>query len=259
MFQPFVVLVVFLMSCVSYAQTVGPAAAQTASTEKATLKTANPNKVNLTFLEGLYEIHGTDDKYFSYEVEKNDFTHSCKIVVSEKNQTINLVVKRVGGFKKAKCITNFKIYLPKNVDLKVYAQSGNLQISNTVGKLELNQKAGILKVNSQVKDLNLSIANANADVLGLEGSAKINTTRGKVHIVITKHMSEAVINVTSASGDISIEVPQGVEVSRKVMGLKSHLKFEIDNAQKSSVNLIAKIGLGKLYLKRTEVHDQSVN
>ena len=251
MYQSIIGIVFFLMSCVSYAQTM--------PVEKITLKTENPEKVQLTFLEGFYEIHGTDDKFVSYEVEKIDFTHSCKIVVTEKKQTVNLVVKRVGGFKKAKCITNFKIYLPKNTDLKVFAQSGNLQIADVSGKFDLNQKSGILKVNAQVKDLNLSIANAHADIVGLEGSAKINTTRGKVHIVITKHMSEAVINVTSASGDISIEVPKGVEVSRKVMGLKSHLNFEIDNAEKSPVNLIAKIGLGKLYLKRTENAQQGVN
>lgn len=255
MFQPLIGLIVFMMSFVIHGQVV----AQTTTIEKATLKTESPEKVQLTLLEGVYEIRGTDEKFVSYEVEKNDFTHSCKIVVTEKNQMINMTVKRVGGFKKSKCITNFKIYLPKSIDLKVFAQSGNLQISDTIGKLDLNQKAGILKVNSQIKDLNLSIASANADIVGLEGSAKINTTRGKVHVVITKHMNEAVINVTSASGDISIEVPKGVEVSRKVMGLKSHLKFEIDNAQKSPVNLIAKIGLGKLYLKRTEVTEQGVN
>lgn len=218
---------------------------------KVSLKTEAPKKLNVEIVDGVVAIEGTTQSQLSYEVEKIDFTKSCKFQVIEKNDEVKIEVKRVGGYKKSKCTTNIKIYAPTNLDLKASLQSGDLNIQGLSGKLELSQNTGAVFVNSVVNGLILNVGKARAEVQGLVGSAKINSTRGDVKLVMTSEAKEATLNVTSASGNVDIEIPQGISVNHKVLGLKSHLNVEVENDKNSHVQINAKIGLGKLYLKRT--------
>lgn len=174
-----------------------------------------PPRVQIVNAHGDVEIKGTDEEKITISFQKNvwriseekakEVSEKLKMIVHKNTHQITLSTNR-DDFRRKNFETNFKISLPKSMDVKVKnsyglvktSNVGKTDITNRYGKVIASDIDGELIINNSYRDV--EVENVQSDlyleskhstlfVNHVKGVAQISNAYGKIHL---ENISQAV-------------------------------------------------------------------
>ncbi len=167
-----------------------------------------PPLFQLTNAHGEVEIQGTDTEHITVAIRKiiwrrteeqaNEVNEKLKMTIEQDNQTLAIGTTR-SEFGKKRFETDFKIVVPKGMDIEVKnsyglvkaANVGNTHIDNRHGEVEASNIDGELAITNKYEDVDVRtvssdcrVENRHADISihDVEGKATIEHSYGRVEL-----------------------------------------------------------------------------
>jgi hypothetical protein len=175
-----------------------------------TEKIAPPFPQSLTIInaQGHVEVEGSDQDFISVTFEKRIFRRKQKLA-DEVAETLSMIVDKDDAgiristnredFRKRRFRTNFKIFVPERLAVRVensygevrVSQAGDTEIRNPNGRVYAANITGNLNIKNSYKeveveniqsDCQIDSRSSSVTVIGIEGSTQIEHRYGKIHV-----------------------------------------------------------------------------
>lgn len=159
-----------------------------------------PGVLHIVNAHGNIEVQGTQQETISIALEKKIYRRRQKqaeevadkleMVIQKNKRNIEISTNRE-DFRKRNFRTNFKIYVPESMELRVknsygvvdVFNAGNTEITNRYGKVYVSDIAGNLSVENSYKDVEVENILADCQIRTRSSSVRIDTVGGETQIV----------------------------------------------------------------------------
>lgn len=249
--------------------------ALSSSTEKKEFNGNGLEQLSLVNTSGSVKISTSEDDKAHVTAHKVVFGEKCSLQMLQSGSELSVKVKKESGFfsflnffDSTTCKVNFEIKLPAKVALNLKNGSGDLQVIDTVGKIEFEigsgdtdisansekvlgkSGSGFVKISGKIGESTLTVGSGNIDINGLSGIADLKTGSGDLRVSYNSVPSTGSLNLKSGSGSATVFLPKDSKVSTDLLSGSGKVYNELDEATDAGFKISMKTGSGDLTLKK---------
>jgi len=137
------------------------------------------------------------------------WVHS-KPIIDERWNGSTLVISQgcPNGFLDLRCNANYTLTVPPGVTVTATTASGNVQVADITGPLQLRSESGDVGAVNPVGDLTAKSASGNVTVTGAR-SGIVTATSNSGDVTLGFAVAPDEVSADSAAGNVSVAVPTG--------------------------------------------------
>lgn len=200
---------------------------------------------------GNVKISGQNTNKITIAAEKIKFNDKCSVSYKQSDEVIEIESNKKSFFSDADCEVNFTVIVPKKIDLELKAGSGNIDVSDTNGKLDVRVGSGNVSVHSEVNYLDAKAGSGNVEVHGLAGNAYVKVGSGNAKLTYTKDPGAGELDIKSGAGDADLFFPPKMRIHSKTLVASGETYNEIGDFKDAKFLVSFKAGSGSLNIKST--------
>jgi len=136
--------------------------------------------------------------------KKVNFSHRCVMDVKRIAAKLLIRVWSRNNRNSNDCKVHFSIRVPAVIALQLKNISGNIDVTGTKGRVDLNLMSGSARVNARVTWLKAKLLSGVIAVTGLSGSASIETESGGVNLSYASKSNAGLLSIKTGSGSINV-------------------------------------------------------
>lgn len=121
--------------------------------------------------------------------------------ISQKGNTIFLIVKRKDNRQRSKLNLSFKIQVPKEMSSKAQSSGGSISIDGLNGKQDISTSGGSITILNSEGELKTKSSGGSFKVEDFEGNVDVQTSGGSIRV---NHLTGDLI-VSSSGGSVNLE------------------------------------------------------
>ncbi len=199
---------------------------------------------------GKIDVHAGSGTKVTVDIEKIDFADSCKLQVEKKGTELVIDVEQPKGglFSRKSCNVNFKIGVPKTVNVDISNGSGDLALKDMESKLVYKLGSGDVDVDAPLKDFTGKTGSGDIRMKNLVGGGEIASGSGGMQLAFKKQPSGN-LTLRTGSGDIEVRLPKGSKVKTNYFSGSGDLKNELGDTPGATLTIDVKSGSGDLDIK----------
>lgn len=147
--------------------------------------------------------------------------------------SVDLRVKYPENCNNCNASIRFELQVPRNTNFnfeKLSTASGDIKITSVTGKLQVRTASGDVDVDDAKGVIDLAVASGDIHVKNASGSISAKSASGDVSVEIARLEGDENLEFSSASGDVNVVMPAGLEGEIEVSTLSGdlHTDFPLD-------------------------------
>ncbi len=225
-----------------------------AETLTKTFKAGQIKSLKLNNSHGSVTIEGKTSPEAKVEVTKIKWSKNCALEIRQDGGVIDASVtkKSVSSpLMSNDCQVNFHVVVPSKIDLIAENGSGNINISNINGCLEIVLGSGDLtmqKVDSE--KIKCQLGSGDLSIDGIIRSVDIKVGSGDINLVYRKVPTTGAVTIKSGSGNANISLPAESKIRVDFNAGSGKLACELDQLQNAPYAIFMNAGSGDLRIKK---------
>ncbi len=191
-----------------------------------------PGILRIVNAHGNVEIQGTQQDTISITFEKqiyrrkrnqaDEVAEKLEMIIQKNSESIQISTNRE-DFRKRNFRTNFKIYLPESMELRVKNSYGvvdvshvqDTEIANRNGKVYVSDIAGSLMIENSYKEVEVKNVQSNCQIQSRSSSVRVTDVEGDLRI--THRYGK--IHLENLGQAVTVEASNSEVYAQKIVGL----------------------------------------
>lgn len=213
------------------------------------LESKNLSEVFVKNTSGEVSISSCDGEKAIVLIKKNKYSDSCKMSVTRSGDKL-LVSQEKGksvlGKPIGDCDVDFELKVPRNVDLNLVSNSGQLSVAGITGALSYKIGSGNITADGFFKNIIGKSGSGKVDIKGLTGGAEIEIGSGEIALNVQNTMTEEKLNIKAGSGNINLFFQKSAKIKTSFKAGSGEISNEIGNSEDALYQVSVSTGSGDL-------------
>lgn len=188
-------------------------------------------------------VENTDGKIV-IEGTKVSANPACKIEIEKDDDELEVSVENDDS--KKDCEVNFLVSLPKGVNIEVKNGSGNVEIKDFKGELDLAVGSGNSKIEGEVLKIDAKAGSGNILAKGLQGEAEFKLGSGNLEVEYTAVVNDTELDIKTGSGNALVKLHKEQKFNTSFWAASGKLINKLSETEDAKFSVSMKSGSGNL-------------
>jgi hypothetical protein len=206
--------------------------------------------VSVENTSGKVVVSSVDGAKATVVATKNKFSDKCKMTIDRTgNKLVVKVEKTSSRFSTEECDVDFKVNVPKAVDLDLAVGSGDLTVKGIQGDLAFKVGSGDVSADGTFKKIDGKSGSGKVAVKGLTGGGELKTGSGEIDLTYAVSSLKGELYLETGGGDATIMFPKGTKVKTSYKAGSGEMSNELGDNPEAAFKVSMKAGSGDLKIK----------
>jgi hypothetical protein len=169
---------------------------------------------------------------------------ACKIEIEKDDEELEVSVENDDS--KKDCEINFLVSIPKGVNLEVKNGSGNVEIKNFKGELDLAVGSGNSQIEGEILKIDAKAGSGNIVAKGLAGEAEFKLGSGNLNVEYAKVVDDTELDIKTGSGNALVKLHKEQKLTTSFWAASGKLINKLGETDNAKFSVSMKSGSGNL-------------